>query len=120
MSRSDSGRPVLREFLARGFLQAYAEFVGEATADDAAEGTPYLCPTCNSLPLLGVLRPEGDGGRRFLHCAFARTSGASAEFCAQRAARSARINCRCLWRSNFRMFAWMLAIRANTTSGQLI
>ena len=70
MSRSDSGRPVLREFLARGFLQAYAEFVGEATADDAADGTPYLCPTCDSLPLLGVLRPEGDGGRRFLHCAF--------------------------------------------------
>jgi len=34
MSRSDSGRPVLRQFLARGFLQAYAEFVGEATADE--------------------------------------------------------------------------------------
>jgi len=70
MSRSDSGRPVLREFLARGFVQAYAEFVGEAMAGGDADGTPYLCPRCDSLPLLGVLRPEGDGGRRFLHCAF--------------------------------------------------
>lgn len=70
MSRSDGGRPVLREFLARGFAQAYAEFVGEAMAGGDAVGTPYLCPRCDSLPLLGVLRPEGDGGRRFLHCAF--------------------------------------------------
>lgn len=70
MSRSDGGRPVLREFLARGFVQVYAEFVGEAMAGGVADGTPYLCPTCDSLPLLGVLRPEGDGGRRFLHCAF--------------------------------------------------
>jgi FdhE protein len=70
MSRSDSGRPVLRQFLARGFVQAYAEFLGEAVAGGVVEGTPYLCPTCDSLPLLGVLRPEGDGGRRFLHCAF--------------------------------------------------
>ena len=60
----------LQEFLARGFLQAYAEFVSEAMAEPEIDGTPYICPKCNSLPLLGVLRPEGDGGRRFLHCAF--------------------------------------------------
>jgi hypothetical protein len=70
MSRTDKGRPVLREFLARGFLQACAEFVGEAFEERDAEGTLYLCPKCDSLPLLGVLRPEGDGGKRFLHCAF--------------------------------------------------
>src|SRR5437879_9659342 len=64
MSRSDSGRPVLRQFLARGLLQAYAEFLGEAMAGGVADGTPYLCATCDSLPLLGVLRPEGDGGKR--------------------------------------------------------
>jgi len=69
-SRSDKGRPVLREFLARGFLQGYAEFVAEAMAERMEDGTPYLCPKCDSLPLLGVLRPEGDGGKRFLHCVF--------------------------------------------------
>ncbi len=69
-SRSDKNRPVLREFLARGFLQPYGEFVGEAIGEREQEGTLYLCPKCDSLPLLGVLRPEGDGGKRFLHCAF--------------------------------------------------
>jgi formate dehydrogenase maturation protein FdhE len=69
-SRTDKGRSVLREFLARGFLQSYAEFVGEAVGARVEDGTPYLCPKCDSLPLLGVLRPEGDGGKRFLHCAF--------------------------------------------------
>jgi FdhE protein len=69
-SRSGEGPTALEEFLARGFLQAYAEFVGERMAEPAAEPAPYLCRKCNSLPLLGVLRPEGDGGKRFLQCAF--------------------------------------------------
>ena len=30
--------------------------------------TVCRCPRCNSLPLLGVLRQEGDGGKRFLQC----------------------------------------------------
>jgi formate dehydrogenase maturation protein FdhE len=70
VSQAGEGRAPLREFLARGFLQAYAEFAGETMAEPAAEGTPYVCPKCSSLPLLGVLRPEGDGGKRFLRCAF--------------------------------------------------
>jgi FdhE protein len=28
------------------------------------------CPRCNSLPVVGVLRQEGDGGKRFLQCSF--------------------------------------------------
>lgn len=60
----------LQVFLARGFLQGYAEFVSETIAEPAMDGTPYLCPKCDSLPLLGVLRPEGDGGKRILRCAF--------------------------------------------------
>ena len=70
VSQSSEQRSALKEFLARGFLQPYAEFIGEAIAEPAIEGTPYVCPKCGSLPLLGVLKPEGDGGRRFLHCAF--------------------------------------------------
>jgi len=70
VARSGEGRGALQEFLARGFLQPYAEFIAQAMAEQPAESTPYVCPKCDSLPLLGVMRPEGDGGKRFLRCAF--------------------------------------------------
>ena len=70
VSQPEGQRSTLKEFLARGFLQPYAEFISEAVAEPVMEGTPYVCPKCDSLPLLGVLKPEGDGGRRFLRCAF--------------------------------------------------
>ena len=70
VARSGDGRGALQEFLARGFLQPYAEFIGETMSEPPAERTPYVCPKCDSLPLLGVLRPEGEGGKRFLRCAF--------------------------------------------------
>ena len=70
VSRSSEGLGALREFLARGFLQGYAELVAEAFPEPAMDATPYICPKCDSLPVLGVLRPEGDGGKRFLRCAF--------------------------------------------------
>jgi len=60
----------LQEFLARGFLLAYAEYVSGRISGPKLDATPYLCPKCDSLPLLGVLRPEGDGGKRWLHCGF--------------------------------------------------
>jgi formate dehydrogenase maturation protein FdhE len=60
----------LEEFLARAFLQPYAEFVAAAMLPPVAPMTMCRCPRCNSLPLLGVLRPEGDGGKRFLQCSF--------------------------------------------------
>ena len=58
------------EFLALAFLQPYAEFV-RTRAGMRAEGyTHPLCPLCNRKPALGVLRQEGDGGRRSLLCGF--------------------------------------------------
>ncbi len=60
----------IQEFLARGFLQGYAEFVSEQMPEPLLDATPYVCPKCDSLPLLGVLRPEGDGGKRWLRCGF--------------------------------------------------
>ena len=68
--RTGEGLGALREFLARGFLQAYAECVSETIPEPLLDSTPYICPKCDSLPVLGVLRPEGDGGKRFLRCAF--------------------------------------------------
>jgi len=58
------------QFLPRGFLQPYAEFRAELMPRAPQVTTPRLCPLCGSRPLLGVLRPEGDGGKRFLLCSF--------------------------------------------------
>jgi hypothetical protein len=74
-SQADSGTEMsssepLEEFLARAFLQPYAEFIAGAMLPPALLITVCRCPRCNSLPLLGVLRPEGDGGKRFLQCSF--------------------------------------------------
>ena len=58
------------EFLRRAFLQPYAEFVAARTPKPPLATTPNVCPLCGARPLLGVLRPEGDGGKRFLLCSF--------------------------------------------------
>lgn len=58
------------DFFARAMLQPYADFVAGAMLPPAPLMTVCRCPRCNALPLLGVLRPEGDGGKRFLVCSF--------------------------------------------------
>jgi FdhE protein len=58
------------QFLPRAFLQPYAEFRAAQMPRPPQVTTPRLCPLCGSRPLLGVLRPEGDGGKRFLLCSF--------------------------------------------------
>ncbi len=58
------------QFLPRAFLQPYAESRAALVPPAPLVTTPRLCPLCGSRPLLGVLRPEGDGGKRFLLCAF--------------------------------------------------
>lgn len=62
-----------QEFLVLAFLQPYAEFV-RSQANLRLEGySSLLCPFCNRKPALGVLRRQGDGGRRSLLCAFCLT-----------------------------------------------
>jgi FdhE protein len=58
------------QFLPRAFLQPYAEFRGALVPRAPLVGTTRLCPVCGSRPLLGILRPEGDGGKRSLLCSF--------------------------------------------------
>jgi len=60
----------LADFFARAMLRPYADFVCGAMLPPAPLLTTCRCPRCNSLPLLGILRPEGDGGKRFLLCEF--------------------------------------------------
>jgi FdhE protein len=58
------------EFLALAFLQPHAEFL-RSQARMQLEGYGHaLCPFCNRKPGLGVLRQQGDGGRRSLLCGF--------------------------------------------------
>jgi FdhE protein len=58
------------QFLSRGFLQPYAEHLAADKAAPPVVSAPRICPICSARPLLGVLRPEGDGGKRFLLCSF--------------------------------------------------
>jgi FdhE protein len=66
----DSSSKYLADFFARAMLQPYADFVTGAMLPPTPVMTVCRCPRCNALPLLGVLRPEGDGGKRFLVCSF--------------------------------------------------
>lgn len=64
-------------FYARVLLQPYAEQLAsrghrrsEATDADAAEAA---CPFCGARPVVGVLRGEGDGAKRWLLCSLCST-----------------------------------------------
>jgi len=64
-----SAEPV---FFANVLLQPFAEFLAEKSAS-TTEASPPLCPFCGSRPQLAVLRPEGDGAKRFLMCSLCGT-----------------------------------------------
>ncbi len=55
--------------LSWAFLQPYAECLADNTELAALHETPSTCPLCSGKPLVGVLRQEGDGGKRSLICA---------------------------------------------------
>jgi FdhE protein len=59
--------------LAWAFLQPYAEHLADHTEPLEVHDTPPLCPLCSGAPLAGVLRPQGDGGRRSLICSLCAT-----------------------------------------------
>lgn len=58
------------QFFSRAILEPYAAYIAARTAAPPILETPRVCPMCGAEPLLGVLRPEGDGGKRCLVCAF--------------------------------------------------
>jgi formate dehydrogenase maturation protein FdhE len=63
----------LTGFILQVFLQPYAEFLAALRAAPPQIATHSVCPLCHSAPLLGVLRIEGDGGKRYLLCSFCLT-----------------------------------------------
>jgi len=64
--------PVEYGFFAQALLQPYAEYLAERT-NSSTQASPPLCPFCGSRPQLAVLRPEGDGAKRFLLCSLCGT-----------------------------------------------
>ncbi len=68
--RHDQQVGAFAQFLPRAFLQPNAEFLAAWSEMPPLMGALRLCPLCGARPLLGVLRPEGDGGKRFLLCSF--------------------------------------------------
>lgn len=68
--RTQKAEDARSEFLCRGFLQPLAELVaaGREAAPQPIAG--LVCPLCEARPVAGVLRPEGEGGKRFLVCSF--------------------------------------------------
>ncbi len=68
--RSDQQVGAFAQFFPRAFLQPYAELLASQAPKPPLAATSMVCPLCGSRPLLGVLRPEGDGGKRFLLCSF--------------------------------------------------
>lgn len=62
--------PGPHDFFARAFLQPFAANLRERSNMRWTGPAPFLCPFCKRKPGLGVLRPLGDGGQRFLVCSF--------------------------------------------------
>jgi len=54
--------------LSRLFLQPYAEYLADHTRQTPATQLQSVCPLCGQKPQAGVLRREGDGGKRSLIC----------------------------------------------------
>jgi formate dehydrogenase maturation protein FdhE len=68
--RYDQQVGAFAQFIPRAFLQSCAEYYVSRMPRPPVVVAPRVCPFCGSRPLLGVLRPEGDSGKRFLLCAF--------------------------------------------------
>ncbi len=62
-------------FFARVLVQPYAEAraAAGAAAAHGAGAHANRCPACGARPVAGVLRPEGDGGKRGLVCSICAT-----------------------------------------------
>jgi len=60
-------------FFAQALLQPFAEFLAEKAAATGSDSSSGLCPFCGSKPQVAVLRPEGDGAKRFLLCSLCST-----------------------------------------------
>jgi FdhE protein len=50
------------------FLQPYAECLADQRETVRVDSAPSTCPVCGGNPVVGVLRPEGEGAKKSLIC----------------------------------------------------
>jgi FdhE protein len=55
------------------FLQPQAEYLADHNGHISPQETLAVCPFCSGKPIVGVLRPEGDGAKRSLICSMCAT-----------------------------------------------
>lgn len=60
-------------FFPRVLFQPYAEWLAGSYPPQPSGSAGSVCPICGGRPQAAVLRPEGDGGKRFLLCSFCLT-----------------------------------------------
>jgi FdhE protein len=68
-----SGVDTLSRFCAQAFIHPYAEYLANRAGPPELVARRSRCPFCGALPLVGVLRREGDGAKRSLLCSLCRT-----------------------------------------------
>jgi FdhE protein len=56
------------QYLTWLFLQPFAEHLASQQKKIVSNGNARQCPVCSARPIVGVLRPEGDGARKSLIC----------------------------------------------------
>ena len=66
-------QPESNRFFARVLLQPQAEQLALRPQPQSVDSSASVCPVCGARPQVAVLRPEGDGGKRFLLCSFCST-----------------------------------------------
>lgn len=66
-------QPESTHFFARVLLQPQAEQLALNQQPQSVDSSASVCPVCGARPQAAVLRPEGDGGKRFLLCSFCST-----------------------------------------------
>ena len=67
-AEDESDADPLERSLAWMFLQPYAECLAVRSKPVDLSSAPLTCPLCGSKPIVGVLRPEGDGAKKSLVC----------------------------------------------------
>jgi len=70
---TDGNGPESTHFFARVLFQPQAEHLAVAQNAQSVDSSASVCPVCAARPQVAVLRPEGDGGKRFLVCSFCST-----------------------------------------------
>jgi FdhE protein len=71
--RDDAESEAADDLFARAFLQPVAQYLAEHAEFPRKDYSERVCPYCRRRPVVAVLRPEGDGGKRSLVCSLCST-----------------------------------------------